>query len=379
MYKVNLPQDLREAAVIERRRNRELQRQSRIFNAKVRTIGLDIETLDKQVEDRKRQEELEKAREDAYDADRIRHDKIVAMLDQRQAQDCLKLNQALVDFRERHQQPESRREFDLNDPQALKKDKPARVSDDDPRLGPSSLQKLDGEDLNNKARTKYQVQQAKKWLIEQMNDRNRAKADQEFADDLHFKKCMELEERAVQLCNLEQECRKAVCIATGEFNKALAAETAERQRLETQQDNDDNFSEIHNNLTGDFLTENPAVASSAFGPHRVIPDRWKGMSPGQLEEIRKIQEKQRQENEILREQERQRQAEWDKQLMLTDRAGMILNREAERMAARCRQEQDEYNRQLAQEHKAQKEYLEKNVFTNIPTAHYYTQFNTTSR
>uniref|UniRef100_H3B708 RIB43A-like with coiled-coils protein 1 n=1 Tax=Latimeria chalumnae TaxID=7897 RepID=H3B708_LATCH len=379
MYKVNLPQDLREAAVIERRRNRELQRQSRIFNAKVRTIGLDIETLDKQVEDRKRQEELEKAREDAYDADRIRHDKIVAMLDQRQAQDCLKLNQALVDFRERHQQPESRREFDLNDPQALKKDKPARVSDDDPRLGPSSLQKLDGEDLNNKARTKYQVQQAKKWLIEQMNDRNRAKADQEFAVLFFVVTVGIFIKTEPQQLLLQCSKQKGGCTRIQEGNLKKAAETAERQRLETQQDNDDNFSEIHNNLTGDFLTENPAVASSAFGPHRVIPDRWKGMSPGQLEEIRKIQEKQRQENEILREQERQRQAEWDKQLMLTDRAGMILNREAERMAARCRQEQDEYNRQLAQEHKAQKEYLEKNVFTNIPTAHYYTQFNTTSR
>ena len=32
-----------------------------------------------------------------------------------------------------HQQPDSRREFDLYDPDALRKDKPARVSDDDPR------------------------------------------------------------------------------------------------------------------------------------------------------------------------------------------------------------------------------------------------------
>lgn len=40
MYKLDLPLDLKENAAIERRRNREMQRQSRIFNARVRTIGV---------------------------------------------------------------------------------------------------------------------------------------------------------------------------------------------------------------------------------------------------------------------------------------------------------------------------------------------------
>lgn len=42
MYKLDLPVDYREAAAIERRRNMEKQRQSRIFNAKVRTIGVSM-------------------------------------------------------------------------------------------------------------------------------------------------------------------------------------------------------------------------------------------------------------------------------------------------------------------------------------------------
>ena len=40
MYKLDLPIDYKEAAAIERRQNLEKQRQSRIFNAKVRTIGV---------------------------------------------------------------------------------------------------------------------------------------------------------------------------------------------------------------------------------------------------------------------------------------------------------------------------------------------------
>lgn len=45
MYKLDLPVDMKESAAIERRRNRELQRQSRIFNARVRTIGIDLMRL----------------------------------------------------------------------------------------------------------------------------------------------------------------------------------------------------------------------------------------------------------------------------------------------------------------------------------------------
>ena len=40
MYKLDLPIDFKEASAIERRRTREQQRQSRIFNAKTRLIGV---------------------------------------------------------------------------------------------------------------------------------------------------------------------------------------------------------------------------------------------------------------------------------------------------------------------------------------------------
>ena len=64
------------------------------------------------------------------------------------------------------------------------------------------------------------------------------------------------------------------------------------------QEQDDNFTELTNQVNGDMLTENPEVAKSAFGEHRVVPDRWKGMTPQQIQEIRETQEKQRQEKEV---------------------------------------------------------------------------------
>ena len=77
-----------------------------------------------------------------------------------------------------------------------------------------------------------------------------------------------------------------------------ARELDAKRNLEKQQEDDDNKTEMANNLYGDFLTENPAVAQSAFGAHRVIPDRWKGMSPEQLADIRRQQDIQRKEKQV---------------------------------------------------------------------------------
>jgi len=96
---------------------------------------------------------------------------LAELLQKRQEHDIRELNIALNEFRMLHQQPSSRREWDLYDPDALKKDRPARVCDDDPRCGISSLQKFDGEDLNNKARRKFMEEQRRLWAEQQLRER----------------------------------------------------------------------------------------------------------------------------------------------------------------------------------------------------------------
>ena len=56
-------------------------------------------------------------------------------------QEKKRLNQDINTFRSYYQRPEDRREFDIYDPDALKKEVPARIQDDDPRCGVSSAQK----------------------------------------------------------------------------------------------------------------------------------------------------------------------------------------------------------------------------------------------
>ncbi|CAC5413020.1 RIB43A-like with coiled-coils protein 2 [Mytilus coruscus] len=379
MYKLDLPVDYKEAAAIERRRLMEEQRKSRIFNSKCRTIGVDLQAIEQQVRDKKEQEDYERKRSEAFAADAVRNDKISQMLEKRQEQDVRALNQALNDFRSLHQQPDGRREFDLYDPDYLKKDKPGRVSDDDPRCGISSIQKFEGEDLNNKARTKFQQEQLREWSTQQANEKEQAKRNQDEADRLYQLKMRELDQRGMELEKAEDDCKRAINMATTDYNNALARERNERERLKKQQEFDDNMTEIANHIFGDTLTENPAVAQSAFGPHRVIPDRWKGMSPQQLEAIRKEQEKQRLEKQRRDQEDKLREIEHARQANANARAGMLLEREMDRKHKDINREMADENRRLGLEQESHKQYLEKEVYTNPPTASYFMQFNTSTR
>lgn len=379
MYKLDLPIDRKEAAAIERRRNQEEQRKSRIFNAKTRLIGVDEQAIEQQMKDRKQMEHMEKRRDEAFAADAIRNDMIAELLEKRQDNDMRELNKAMNEFRMLHQQPNSRREFDIYDPDYLKKDKPARVSDDDPRCGIASLQKFDGEDLNNKARRKFQSEQTREWAEQQMREKAQADQNQKTADRLYELKMRELDQRSMELASAEDECRKAIDHATSDYNKALAREREAKEDLEKQQALDDNATEMANHIYGDFLTENPAVAQSAFGPHRVIPDRWKGMSPEQIADIRRTQDLQRRENDRKKEEEKRTDEEHEKMSNAHARAGMLLEREKDRREAAIRKQLADENRGLSSQQKAQIEYMDKEVYTNRPTAGYFMQWNTTTR
>lgn len=379
MYKLDLPVDMKESAAIERRRNRELQRQSRIFNARVRTIGIDLNALNEQVQDRTRREVEEERRHNAFAVDMTRNDKITILLQKRQEHDMRELNKAVNEFRQSHQQPDGRREFDLNDPDSLKKDKPARVSDDDPRCGVASLQKFVGEDLNGKARGKLQQEQAREWIKQQTNEKDQAFANQKYADHLYDLKAREMDQRACELASAEADCRRAINMATKDMNQALARERKAKEDAEKQQEQDDNFTEISNSVFGDMLTENPDVAQSAFGPHRVITDRWKGMTPAQQAEIRRIRQAQMEEKERLKQEEEEQEKEYNRLRLTQAKAGIITERAIERKKKEVEKDQADENRRLAAEQKAKMDYLDSEVYTNPPTAAYFMQFNTTSR
>lgn len=148
------------------------------------------------------------------------------------------------EFRALHQQPAAQRnesdrkkniftkffgsffvgEWDLNDPDYLKKDMPARVSDDDPRCGLASLQKFQGEDLNSRARGKYQQEQLREWSRMQQEDQHRAQQQQQAADQLFYAKQNELDQRAMELQRAEEQCRRDINKSVRSYNHALVSQ-----------------------------------------------------------------------------------------------------------------------------------------------------------
>ncbi|NXG42235.1 RIBC2 protein, partial [Psilopogon haemacephalus] len=276
-------------------------------------------------------------------------DKIMCMLEERQKNEIRNINKAVSEFQKNFQKPETRREFDLSDPQALKKDKPARLSDSDPRCTVSGLQKFMGEDLNYHQRMKFQKEQLREWSLQQQRDWKNTLADQKFADYLYDKNRIELDQKTMEQQCKEEEKKRAVCAATKDFNRTQASEMAERKKLEKHQKMKDDMDEISNLLRGDLLSENPEQAVSSFGRHRVIPDRWKGMNRDQLMAIRYSQQQQVLEKLRLKEEEHRRDAEWDRQRLQAARAQLILERHQQRQSRECRRALDSINTELSRE------------------------------
>uniref|UniRef100_A0A9L0JZY4 RIB43A domain with coiled-coils 2 n=1 Tax=Equus asinus TaxID=9793 RepID=A0A9L0JZY4_EQUAS len=343
------PKDLEQDFRLAKRRQAELCRQKRIFNARNRIIGGDTKAWDIQVRDQKIKEATEKARDEIFAAEMRQNDKIACILEERERRERRDLCKAINDFQQNFQKPETRREFDLSDPLALKKDLPARQSDNDARNTVSGMQKFMGEDLNFRERKKFQQEQNREWSLQQQSEWKNAREEQKRAEDLYVKTRLQFDKTAMHLQNLESATRKAVCAAVKEFNKSQALESAERKIQEKKQEEEDNLAEISNLLRGDLLSENPQQAASSFGLHRVVPDRWKGMTREQLEQIRLVQKQQVQEKLRLQEEERQRDLDWDQQRVQQARSVLLLEREQQRQQRDLRRALDCSNFNLAKE------------------------------
>lgn len=374
MYKVDIPLDTKESAAIQARKNKEAARKSRIFDARQRTIGVDLPAIDEQVHQRKNKESDEKRCHEAYAEMMIRNDTTAQLMDARNARIQDQIQRDIVGFRAREQNPENRREWDLNDPNGLKKSSPLGSNDH----GISSLQSFVGEDIYNSDRTNHQKEQIREWSLQLQSERKAAEEEQATQDRIYDLKRIQLDNKAQHLECTEKSERQEEIDAIKEFNQRAA----EQRRLgeEAMKNNElaNNAQEIRNQILGDTLTENPDVARSAFGPHRVIPDRWKGMSDAELADIRQVQESQRRENLAKLENQMEREQEWSLHQTSTAKAGILMERAQNRQSAEERKQLDLENAELARQQQAKKKMMDQ-VYTNVPNEGYYAQFNTTTR
>uniref|UniRef100_A0A672HNI5 RIB43A domain with coiled-coils 2 n=1 Tax=Salarias fasciatus TaxID=181472 RepID=A0A672HNI5_SALFA len=171
MFNAELLSDRLARAKLERSRNRETERQQRIFDYKFRTIGVDKEALDMQVKEKKKKEDEAKKEQKAYDADVLHNTRAACILHNRLEKEKRAAEKAIVTYRQQQQQPWHRREYDLNDSDRWKK-----THQDDAQM---ILPGLVGEDPESQSRQQRQRQQLRDWLIQQQVERDAERRQQE--------------------------------------------------------------------------------------------------------------------------------------------------------------------------------------------------------
>lgn len=365
----------KEAQAIQRRRDAENERKSRIFNPKQRVLGVDEPSLRIQVDQRKWQEQEDSDVHEAVAAEMVRHDEICCLLELRVNRDLFRANQELNEFRLQQQHKATRMEWDLSDPKAKFNDLPARVSDSDERCGVSGMQKFAGEDLDQAERKKLQTKQFRSWLNQQVDDKRTATQSQEMAEKNYMLRQAELEKRIQDLEALRVQTVRENRMAQNEYNYRLSSMRQHRQQQAAEEENNEKQAELANNIHGDFLCENASMARSCLGPHRVRVDYWKGMNATQIQEVRSHQEQQRKENAEKRSREDNRAQVASEVALATDRIAVIMEREVERHRRNHQRNIVSINDDLGMEQ------LKRNK-TRLINEHgpeYFAQFNTSSR
>nr|XP_034171200.1 RIB43A-like with coiled-coils protein 2 [Osmia lignaria]XP_034171201.1 RIB43A-like with coiled-coils protein 2 [Osmia lignaria] len=366
-------EDLKLAAARERRRQTDQERKQRIFNPRFRKIGIDKEFLDKQVAEKKQLQELEHAKESELDESLIRSSKLALLLEKQQEEERRNIHKEIEQFRQQYQRAENRRDYELYDPNALKK--ASLIKDDEVGFG---LQKFEGEAVP-KERVKAQKEQMRWWIEKQKDERVQLDRERQEAEKAYQEAVISRDKRAVALDQMEEECRRRLNEATARFNRAMAEEQEYRRHCEALRDEEDKKAEIYNHVTGDFLTEAKEQAESTRGPHKPLASRYKGMTADQLRLFRQEQVRQMKEIEKMKLEEKRMNEEWDQLMNSHAEIANAYQREMDQKRTEINKRIAEENLKLAKQHKSHQEYLNRELYKNKPTAEFFEQFNKDAR
>ncbi|KAL7398914.1 hypothetical protein ABVT39_016997 [Epinephelus coioides] len=378
MYKADLPVDQSIEKAVERRRSAEMARKARIYNTRLRVLGLDLDALNKQVQEKKHQQNTELQWEKAFDKLREHHDEILLQQDIDERENRAALHTDLTQYWATQQRVEDSRDADLKC--GLKG--AFRFTIPEGELGPASMTIFQGEDTGEEQRRREQMTKTDRDLQAQKEDNERRRMRDKHRESLMSKELVHQDLKGVQLHALEEECRKATRMALDNYNRALAAERAEKLKEQHRREERENLEEMLHTATSDMMTECAEAEQREVErgrPTRVLIDRWKGMSAEQLSAIQREREEQRLERQKQRDAEKIRDTAWELQLLKLSREAEEEERRAEKLRREKRIQTDHFNMQLAREQQAHQEYLNKKLYTNKPTKDYFYQFNTGSR
>ncbi|CAL1595404.1 unnamed protein product [Knipowitschia caucasica] len=339
--------DRESAARIQNTRSKEAERRERIFKHKERTIGVDKQALDMQLKEKELKEQEEKEQQQKKDAEMLHNNRVANMLAHRQQKQKHETAKSIDIFRQQHQQPQSRREFDLNDPQSLKTRGPAEAQ----MLIPGLI----GEDPHSKERQQRQREQLRDWLVQQHAERQRQRHTQEMEDQNYQQFVLEVNNMALEVEKLEMENRKAIVTETKDFNLAMSEE---KRRQESE-----------NKDTGilDFIDRAPTDVDS--------PQSIMGAERREIVQLKEFQQQQIEEIQRRKEREESEKRRYDRVRTDSARTAELIERQQAKLNKEMRKHLDSSNLVLAQSRKQLKPDLSKGAISES----FFSQFNTCSR
>ncbi|EDW79357.1 uncharacterized protein Dwil_GK25200 [Drosophila willistoni] len=371
-------EDLNEVLKLRKRQQFEEERKKRIFNTKQRIFGLDVDTLEHQILEKKQEQNVQVKWHKSYDElEQLQRTLISAKEKEQQEEKRLAVFN-LNYYRSRFQRKDQRREFDLNDPDSLKKALPSRVADDDVRLGISSAQVFSGEDLFNQDRKQRQKLQQRAWLDQQVRESKAAEEARRLADSLMMEKINSREMHLEEMAKSQHLMRHQIVQRTRQYNANLAKQKEVNRERVKRETNEDDMAEIYNMLSSDILTENLAVAQSCTDPNRKIPFMYRGMSDEELKSFRKDQEQQLADMQQRKTEAQLVDKQWENHAINLDRTLVRKQIEVDRRREAQLEELRRANAQLAL-HQINQRKESLILPTNPVTEEFYDQFNKTSR
>jgi len=373
--KERLSEEERLERVCARRREADLERRARIFDAKRRTLGLDKEALDAQVVET--QQRRQKEHEDQARAENqvLKTDKKLKLGELQKQRARREMDRECKEFSLQNLSYESRLEFDLNDPNSKRNGMPARVGDDDPRCGPASGQQFNGEDLMKPERERQQrLQQIN--IIEQQKFEKAMMAKQHEDDDKKFAQYVaEVSAMREDIDKTEVSMRRDLQQAQRDDNMEKAKCNLEMREANRESAAHENAAEIAFHSDDTFLNE---TGNQQLSNGRVRRDAYKGSTREERVQASEQQQVQREAINATKDIEKQLDTKWIKEADNQRRKILAVDREKQRQRQTMVSQVAEENRILAEEQKNKKKYLD-GLYVNEFKPEFFAQFGTSSR
>jgi len=310
-----------------RRRNAELERRLRIFDAKRRTIGVDKEFLDQQVVEKAERQKAERERQRVEDRQFMGVNRELQLIEKEKNARRFQAEKDSREFSLQNLHFASRDVFDLNDPKAVTKDVPARLGDDDPRMGPASMQKFNGEDLLRDERLRQQKHAMCDTLQQQVFEKKMLGVQGDADRDSFAQQAQEVISIRNEIEADEHAQRSAIMAGYKAELQAKILAGADAKSAEQMRNQADNQRELDFHAADTFLQETrPHIMPNG----KALPSLYKGATRSERVEVFGQQQEQAEQNRLRRAGEGAEDREHAFTVNMTRKALVLAEREKQR-------------------------------------------------